>query len=73
MLLIFDFEDEYNCVKYDLVFWVEMDDLWVYYVGRFSLLYFVLCLIEELGGVKIYLKCEELNYIGSYKINNVLG
>ncbi len=28
---------------------------------------------EDLGGVKVYLKLEDLNHTGAHKINNVLG
>ena len=28
---------------------------------------------EHLGGAKIYLKREDLNHLGSHKLNNVLG
>lgn len=73
MLLVLGFEVEYEKVKIDLIFWVEMDDLWKYYVGCLLFFYYVQNMIEEFGGVKIYFKCDELNYIGVYKINNVLG
>lgn len=43
------------------------------YVGCVMLFIYVVLYIESLGGVKIYLKWEDLNYIGVYKINNVLG
>ncbi|MGL4990665.1 MAG: tryptophan synthase subunit beta [Sarcina sp.] len=43
------------------------------YVGRPSPLYFAKRLTEYLGGGKIYLKREDLNYTGAHKINNVIG
>ncbi|MBD9528629.1 MULTISPECIES: tryptophan synthase subunit beta [Paracoccus] len=73
MPLILDLQAEYERAKTDPGFWAEMDDLWKYYVGRPSPLYFAPRLTEELGGAKIYLKREELNHTGSHKINNVLG
>lgn len=73
MLLIFDFVCEYEKVKDDLVFQEELVYFQCDYVGWLSLFYFVECLIEYCGGVKIYFKCEELNYIGVYKINNCIG
>ncbi|WP_112311994.1 tryptophan synthase subunit beta [Pseudogemmobacter bohemicus] len=73
MPLILDLEAEYENAKTDQSFWDEMADLWKYYVGRPSPLYYAPRLTEHLGGAKIYLKREELNHTGSHKINNVLG
>ncbi len=73
MPLILELEAQYEFAKNDPEFWAEMDDLWKYYVGRPSPLYFAPRLTEHLGGAKIYLKREELNHTGSHKINNVLG
>ncbi|WP_420341829.1 tryptophan synthase subunit beta [Paenirhodobacter sp.] len=73
MPLILELEARYEFAKNDPEFWAEMDDLWKYYVGRPSPLYFAPRLTEHLGGAKIYLKREELNHTGSHKINNVLG
>ena len=43
------------------------------YVGRETPLYFAESLTDHLGGAKIYLKREDLNHLGSHKLNNVLG
>ena len=43
------------------------------YSGRATPLYFAESLTEHLGGAKIYLKREDLNHLGSHKLNNVLG
>ncbi|HEM5465700.1 tryptophan synthase subunit beta [Streptococcus suis] len=43
------------------------------YAGRETPLYFAESLSKELGGAKIYLKREDLNHLGSHKLNNVLG
>lgn len=43
------------------------------YSGRETPLYFAESLTDHLGGVKIYLKREDLNHLGSHKLNNVLG
>ena len=43
------------------------------YSGRETPLYFAESLTDHLGGAKIYLKCEDLNHLGSHKLNNVLG
>ena len=41
--------------------------------GRETPLYFAESLTDHLGGAKIYLKREDLNHLGSHKLNNVLG
>jgi tryptophan synthase beta chain len=43
------------------------------YAGRPSPLYLTERLSEKLGGLKIYLKREDLNHTGAHKINNTLG
>ena len=43
------------------------------YSGRETPLYFAESLTEHLGGAKIYLNREDLNHLGSHKLNNVLG
>lgn len=43
------------------------------YSGCETPLYFAESLTEHLGGAKIYLKREDLNHLGSHKLNNVLG
>ena len=43
------------------------------YSGRETPLYFAESLTGHLGGAKIYLKREDLNHLGSHKLNNVLG
>ncbi len=43
------------------------------YVGRPTPLYFAARLSEELGGIKVYIKREDLCHTGAHKINNALG
>ena len=43
------------------------------YSGRETPLYFAESLTEHLGGAIIYLKRDDLNHLGSHKLNNVLG
>ena len=43
------------------------------YSGRPTPLYYAESLSKYLGGAKIYLKREDLNHLGSHKLNNVLG
>ena len=51
----------------------ELQDLYRYYVGRPSPLYYARRLTEHCGGAKIYLKREDLNHTGAHKINHSLG
>jgi tryptophan synthase beta chain len=51
----------------------QLDDLLRDYAGRPSPLTECHRLSEELGGVRVLLKREDLNHTGSHKINNVLG
>jgi tryptophan synthase beta chain len=51
----------------------ELDDLLRDYAGRPSPLTECHRLGEQLGGVRVLLKREDLNHTGSHKINNVLG
>ena len=43
------------------------------YSVRPTPLYYAESLTKHLGGAKIYLKREDLNHLGSHKLNNVLG
>ena len=51
----------------------ELDDLLSSYAGRPTPLYHARRVSEDLGGVKIYLKREDLAHTGAHKVNNVLG
>jgi len=51
----------------------ELDDLLRDYAGRPSAMTECHRLSDELGGVRVLLKREDLNHTGSHKINNVLG
>ncbi len=66
-------EKEYEFYKNDPAFNEELQRLLRDYAGRPSLLYYAEKMTKDLGGVKIYLKREDLNHTGSHKINNVLG
>jgi tryptophan synthase beta chain len=57
----------------DPAFRTELDDLLRDYAGRPSPLTECHRLGEALGGVRVFLKREDLNHTGSHKINNVLG
>ncbi len=66
-------ERGYEKYKDDPEFVKEFNDLLENYANRPSLLYEAKRMTEDLGGVKIYLKREDLNHTGAHKINNVLG
>jgi tryptophan synthase beta chain len=57
----------------DAEFRARLDGLLTNYAGRPSPLTECERLSEELGGVRMLLKREDLNHTGSHKINNVLG
>src|SRR5881409_1994935 len=50
-----------------------LDELAREYVGRPTPLYYAERLSKKLGGVKIYLKREDLCHTGAHKINNTIG
>jgi tryptophan synthase beta chain len=66
-------EQEYLKAKEDKAFQEELNYYLREYVGRPSPLYLAERLSRELGGVKIYLKREDLNHTGAHKINNTMG
>ena len=72
MPVLFELETEYKKLRFDAVFWSEVDYYLKDYVGRPSTLYFAKNISEELGA-KIYLKREDLNHTGAHKINNTIA
>lgn len=66
-------EKEYLKAKIDPKFNEELKYYLEEYVGRPSTLYLAERLSKRLGGVKIYLKREDLNHTGAHKINNTIG
>lgn len=65
--------ESYAYYREDPEFLKELEDLYISYANRPSLLYFAEKMTKDLGGAKIYLKREDLNHTGAHKINNVLG
>ena len=65
--------EAYQEIKQDPEFKNELHDLYKYYVGRPSPLYYAHRLSKHCGGAKIYLKREDLNHTGAHKINHSLG
>ncbi|GAB2897269.1 tryptophan synthase subunit beta [Neomicrococcus lactis] len=66
-------EDTFEKAKADPEFLAEVADLNRNYANRPSLLTEAKRFSELAGGVRIFLKREDLNHTGSHKINNVLG
>ena len=71
--LLNQLEETFEQYKNDPEFIAEYKHYLKDYSGRETPLYFAESLTEHLGGAKIYLKCEDLNHLGSHKLNNVLG
>lgn len=63
----------YAEARQDPAFIEEYEALLRDYVGRPSMLYFAERFTQHLGGAKIYLKREDLNHMGSHKLNHCLG
>src|SRR5213082_3726523 len=64
---------EYERAKNDSAFQNELSILLRDFAGRPTPLYFAERLTRKLGGVKIYLKREDLLHTGAHKINNCIG
>lgn len=73
MNAVIELEEAYNFYKNDPDFNRELQQLFNEYAGRPSRLYYAEKMTKDLGGAKIYLKREDLNFTGSHKLNNVLG
>ena len=72
-VLLDELEVTFEKYKDDPEFLAEFRHYLKDYSGRETPLYFAESLTEHLGGAKIYLKREDLNHLGSHKLNNVLG
>lgn len=71
--LLDELEDVFNRYKDNPEFLNEYHYYLKDYSGRETPLYYAESLTKHLGGAKIYLKREDLNHLGSHKLNNVLG
>ncbi|KXT78968.1 tryptophan synthase subunit beta [Streptococcus sp. DD13] len=71
--LLDELERTFERYKEDPEFLAEYHHYLKDYSGRETPLYFAESLTDHLGGAKIYLKREDLNHLGSHKLNNVLG
>ncbi|HEM5650110.1 TPA: tryptophan synthase subunit beta [Streptococcus suis] len=72
-VLLDQLEETFAQYRNDPEFLAEYQAYLKDYAGRETPLYFTESLSKELGGAKIYLKREDLNHLGSHKLNNVLG
>ncbi|HFI0028588.1 TPA: tryptophan synthase subunit beta [Streptococcus suis] len=72
-VLLDQLEETFETYRNDSEFIAEYQAYLKDYAGRETPLYFAESLTKELGGAKIYLKREDLNHLGSHKLNNVLG
>ena len=73
MPAIIELKQAYKKAKNDPTFQDELQYYLKEYVGRETPLTYAKAYSESLGGAKIYLKREDLNYTGAHKINNALG
>ena len=72
-VLLDELEVTFDKYKDDPEFLAEFRHYLKDYSGRETPLYFAESLTDHLGGAKIYLRREDLNHLGSHKLNNVLG
>lgn len=72
-VLLDELEATFEQYKEDADFLSEYRHYLRDYSGRETPLYYAESLTKHLGGAKIYLKREDLNHLGSHKLNNVLG
>jgi tryptophan synthase beta chain len=63
----------YDAARQDPEFQGELEYYLKEYVGRPTPLYLAEHLTRDLGGVKVYLKREDLCHTGAHKINNAIG
>ncbi len=68
-----ELESTFEAAKADPTFIAEVRELNSSYAGRPSLLTEATRFAAHAGGVRVFLKREDLNHTGSHKINNVLG
>lgn len=66
-------EKAYSEIKNDPEYIKELDYIRSTYQGRPTPLTFAKNLTKKIGGAKIYLKREDLNFTGAHKINHVIG
>ena len=65
--------EAYLRYKDDPEFLEELHGYYKHFSGRETPIFYCENLSKKLGGADIYLKREDLNHLGSHKLNNVLG
>jgi len=70
---LLELENEYEEAKHDKDFLKDLSHYLKQYIGRPTPLYEAKNLTSYLGRGRIFLKREDLNHIGSHKINNAIG
>jgi tryptophan synthase beta chain len=73
MTALEEVREAYEKAMSDPGFGKQLDYYLSRYAGRPSPLYLTERLSRKLGGIKVYLKREDLNHTGAHKINNTLG
>jgi len=73
MTALIALEAEYEKLKNESAFRVQLDHLLKDFAGRPTPLYYAENLSQKTGGAKIYIKREDLAHGGAHKINNTIG
>ena len=73
MPALIELEKSYNTIKNNKAFKTQLSELQKDFIGRPTPLYFARNLSSHLGGIRIYLKREDLCHTGAHKINNALA
>jgi tryptophan synthase beta chain len=73
MAALDEFESAYRKVRRDASFKKELDDVLRDFVGRPTPLTEARRFGEMCGGIRLFLKREDLNHTGAHKINNAVG
>jgi len=68
-----ELEEQFLTFYKDEAFQKELAYYQKEYIGRGNPLYYAENLTRKIGGAKIYLKREDLNFTGAHKINNTIG
>ncbi len=68
-----ELEEQFLTFYKDEAFQKELAYYQKEYIGRGNPLYYAENLTRKVGGAKIYLKREDLNFTGAHKINNTIG
>ena len=73
MAALDEFEGAYRKLRRDRGFRTELDDVLRDFVGRPTALTEARRFAELCGGIRLFLKREDLNHTGAHKINNAIG